>query len=126
MTGFHTPEQVRQMIAEQDRTKRERQFFNTWCSLYPYIERPVTQHRFDESRKWRFDFAWPSCMLAVEINGGDRINGRHNRTEGQDADNEKANTATIEGWRVLRFTGSLLDRDPIGVVNMVARALKAV
>ena len=123
MTTFQTPEQVPQMIAEQDRTKRERQFFNLWKRLQPHMPLPETQVRFDDVRQWRFDFAWSCRMVAVEINGGERINGRHNRPEGQDTDNEKLNIATIKGWRVLRFTGSLLDRDPISVVNLVAEAL---
>jgi very-short-patch-repair endonuclease len=67
---------------------------------------PETQVRFDDTRRWRFDFAWPSARLAVEVNGGEWSQGRHNRAAGMRGDYEKINTATIQGWRVLQFAGS--------------------
>jgi very-short-patch-repair endonuclease len=63
----------------------------------------VREHRFDPSRRWRFDFAWPAHMLAVEIEGGVWSGGRHTRGAGFVGDCEKYNTATLAGWRVLRF-----------------------
>ena len=38
--------------------------------------RPQREYRFDDVRKWRFDFAWPSLMFAVEVEGRERGN-RH-------------------------------------------------
>lgn len=42
---------------------------------------PVAEYRFHETRKWRFDHAWPDRKLALEIDGGVWQNGggRHNR-----------------------------------------------
>ncbi len=57
-------------------------------------------------RKWRADFAYTDIRLLVEIEGGEWINGRHNRNLGKDA--EKYNWAVLLGWRVLRFTGSMV------------------
>ena len=57
-------------------------------------------------RKWRADFAYTKIRLLVEIEGGEFINGRHNRNLRKDA--EKYNWAVVLGWRVLRFTGSML------------------
>lgn len=57
-------------------------------------------------RKWRADFAYTSIKLLVEIEGGEWINGRHNRKLADDA--SKYNNAVLLGWRVLRFTGSML------------------
>ena len=37
------------------------------------------------------------------------------------ADYVKLNLATAGGWRVLRFTSNMLDDDPVGVVEQVAR-----
>lgn len=68
----------------------------------------VEEHRFDASRRWRFDFAWPSRMLAVEVEGGTHSGGRHTRGSGYAADCEKYNEAQLQGWRVLRFTGDHL------------------
>ena len=59
----------------------------------------VREHRFHETRRWRFDFAFPSVRLAVEIEG----RGRHQSVKGVRDDCEKYNEATRLGWRVLRF-----------------------
>ena len=64
---------------------------------------PITEHQFDDKRKWRFDLAWPDRKIAVEIEGGH--GGRHQRFYGYANDCEKYNQATILGWRVYRFTG---------------------
>lgn len=64
----------------------------------------VAEHRFASPRKWRFDFAHEEIMVAVEIEGGLWIRGRHNRPKSMIADMEKYNTATILGWRLLRYT----------------------
>jgi very-short-patch-repair endonuclease len=66
--------------------------------------KPLRECRFAEPRKWRFDFAFPVSRIAVEIEGGTRMNGRHNRHDGFEKDAEKYNEAAIRGWRVLRFT----------------------
>lgn len=62
----------------------------------------VREHRFHTVRRWRFDFAWPDEMLAVEAEGGLHNQGRHLREYGKDC--EKYNEATLAGWRVLRVT----------------------
>jgi very-short-patch-repair endonuclease len=66
---------------------------------------PVREYRFDPQRRWRFDFAWPDRMLAVEIEGGTWSGGRHTRGSGYEADLEKYNAAALSGWTVLRFSG---------------------
>jgi hypothetical protein len=85
----------------------------------------VEEHRFDADRKWRFDFAWPSRMLAVEVEGGTHSGGRHTRGAGYAADCEKYNAATIAGWRVLRFTGDHLRGDPSAAMATLRRAMEA-
>jgi very-short-patch-repair endonuclease len=62
-------------------------------------------------RKWRFDFAIPEAMLAIEIEGGLWITGRHNRASGFVKDMEKYNTAATLGWRVLKFTPQEIQKD---------------
>lgn len=64
------------------------------------------EFRFDRSRRWRFDFAWPEAMLAVEIDGGTWAGGRHARGAGFESDCTKHNAATLEGWSIMRFTGT--------------------
>lgn len=64
-----------------------------------------SQYRFHEARRWRFDFAFPASMVALEIDGGIWSGGRHTRGLGFSKDVEKLNEATLLGWRVLRATG---------------------
>jgi len=55
-------------------------------------------YSFDRSRRWTFDFAFPSQKLALEVDG------RYHRTfKGQRNDSEKFNEATRQGWRMLRL-----------------------
>lgn len=66
---------------------------------------PEREHRFHPSRRWRFDFAWPSWKLAVEIDGGTFARGRtsgHTSISGMARDREKDAEAAILGWAVLR------------------------
>jgi very-short-patch-repair endonuclease len=71
---------------------------------------PVPEHRFHPTRKWRFDFAWPELKLALEIEGGLYVKGRHVRGAGAEADCVKYAEALVLGWRVLRVSpGQLRD-----------------
>ena len=64
--------------------------------------------RFAPPRRWRFDFAWPQQRIALEIEGGAWVGGRHNRGAGYVNDLEKYNTATLLGWRLLRVTPEMV------------------
>lgn len=72
---------------------------------------PVEEYRFDDSRKWRFDYAWVERGIALEIEGGTRSvpgGGRHQRHKGYQNDCRKYNRATLSGWKVLRFTSEMI------------------
>ncbi|HHX8586731.1 TPA: endonuclease domain-containing protein [Vibrio alginolyticus] len=69
---------------------------------------PEKEYRFHETRRWRFDFAYPEHQLAVEVEGGTWAGGRHTRGSGYEKDCEKYNEAALRGWSVLRFTGSMI------------------
>lgn len=65
---------------------------------------PEREYRFHPVRRWRFDFAWPNLMVAVEVEGGIYAHGRHTRGAGFAADCVKYNEALMAGWQVLRVT----------------------
>ena len=73
------------------------------------LPEPVREYRFHPVRKWRFDFAWPGRMLAVEVEGGTWAHGRHTRGAGYERDTEKYNTAVEFGWKVLRYTSAQVE-----------------
>lgn len=71
----------------------------------------LPEYRFDSSRRWRFDYAIPSAMIAVEVEGGVWSNGRHTRGKGYLGDMEKYNRANVLGWRLIRVTPQELTRN---------------
>lgn len=80
------------------------------------------EYRFHPKRQWRFDFAWPQAMVAVEIDGGTNLGGRHIRPEGFRKDCIKLNSAVLMGWRVLRGD-SMMVKDGT-LLDAIAEALK--
>jgi hypothetical protein len=75
------------------------------------------EFRFDETRKFRADFRVerfaeneagryirPQLKILIDIQGSVWAQGRHSRGAGYTVDCEKANLATMQGWRFLRFT----------------------
>lgn len=81
-------------------------------ALFCFIHKlePVREYRFAPARKWRFDFAFPEHMLAVEVEGGVHRAGRHSRGAGMEADMEKYNHASKMGWKVLRYSTEMVLR----------------
>jgi very-short-patch-repair endonuclease len=86
------------------------------------VRTPRTEYRFHETRRWRFDLAWPAERVAVEIEGGRWVGGRHTRGAGFEADMEKYNEAALLGWTVIRVTPGMV-RDGRALAY-VERALK--
>lgn len=65
---------------------------------------PVSEYRFAPPRRWRFDLAWPAGLVALEVEGGVWVGGRHVRGSGFERDLEKYNRAALLGWCLLRVT----------------------
>jgi hypothetical protein len=84
----------------------------------------VAEYRFHPRRRWRFDWAWPSARVALEIEGGAWTQGRHTRGKGFVADMEKYNAATLAGWRVLRVTPQQFENGEAGRLVRLALALR--
>jgi very-short-patch-repair endonuclease len=74
------------------------------------LPQPQREHRFYETRRWKFDYAWPGHKIAVEAEGGVWSGGRHVRGAGYLGDMEKYNEAALLGWIVLRFTPDQIQR----------------
>lgn len=63
-------------------------------------------------------------MIAVEIEGGSWINGRHTRGKGYRNDCEKYLEAAILGWTVLRFTSDMLRENPLWPIESVKKIIE--
>lgn len=62
---------------------------------------PKLEYQFCD-RRWRFDFAWPDSMVALEVEGGVFTAGAHASVKGILNDINKYNAAQHLGWRVIR------------------------
>jgi len=103
----HSPLPVKTSSGRVDTRSRAKDFITLnlqyWCN-----EKSVTlveEHRFDKERRFKFDFAIPAMMIAVEFEGGIFIqNSSHNSAKMLTKDTDKYNLAQSLGWKVLRFT----------------------
>jgi very-short-patch-repair endonuclease len=96
------PKLTTQNLAALQRSVRDKAFLRKCerMKLGPVIQEYV----FAPPRKWRFDFAWPASRIALEVDGGVWVSGRHTRGAGWLKDAEKMNEAAAMGWRVLHIT----------------------
>ena len=69
---------------------------------------PQLEHRPFLEARWRFDLAYPTIKLAIELDGAGRQGrlGGHQTHSGRIRDMTKANAAIEHGWRVLRYPTS--------------------
>ena len=87
---------------------RGEECFAQHCKAYNLS--PEREYAFTSGRMWRFDFAWPRDMVAVEVEGGTKFGmSRHSRGDGFIGDCRKYNRAAMLGWRVFRFTTVMVE-----------------
>lgn len=70
------------------------------------LPEPTLQFRAVPGRKFRWDLAYPEKMLLVEVQGGIWNVGAHSSGVGINRDLEKANLATLLGYRCLLVTSN--------------------
>ena len=83
------------------------------------------EHRFHESRMWRLDFWFAGARLAVEIDGGGWVGGRHSRGTGIENDCEKASHIAMAGHRLMRVTPGQIKRGEALKWILVALGLRS-
>lgn len=86
----------------------------------PLLEPEV---RFHEKRRWRFDYAIPRAMIAIELEGGIHKRRGHAGPEGYIKDCRKYNAATADGWRVFRLASGMMTDEDVGALAATARRL---
>ena len=90
------------------------------CQLHG-IPTPAAEYRFAPPRRWRFDWAWPAQMCALEGQGGLFVHGRHSRGAALLNEHDKLNRAAGLGWRVLYCTPQTLES--VEIMNAIRLAL---
>jgi len=68
----------------------------------------VQQYRYVKGRKHRADFAFPEQRLIVEVDGGVYNRKAHGSISGILRDMERSNLAAVNGYRVMRYTPSVI------------------
>jgi very-short-patch-repair endonuclease len=91
------------------------------------LSEPVREYQFMPGRKFRFDFAWPELMLAVELDGGTWSGGRHTTGQGFQGDCRKLNLAVSLGWQVYRGDSVMVKSgELVGFIEqIIGRAITA-
>ena len=92
---------TRELAKRKKKTETQAPLLVSQCAALR-LPIPVLEYYFHPTRRWRFDLAWPDYRLAVEIDGGGWVNGRHSRGAGIEDDAEKLAEAVLKGWRVFR------------------------
>ena len=65
-----------------------------------------TEYQAIPGRKFRFDFAWPSKRVLVEVQGAVFVRGGHSTGVGITRDALKSNLAVLAGWKPLVVTAA--------------------
>jgi very-short-patch-repair endonuclease len=92
----------KESVKDNATTRAEPAFF--YLLTYHAINLPVKEHMGIPGRKYRFDYAWLTEKVAVEIQGGVYTKHAHGSITGILAGYRKANECAKYGWRVLYFT----------------------
>lgn len=89
------------------KSSKEKKWINTqiwaWCQEKG-LKFETELKNWHPARKWRFDWAIPSMMIAIEYEGIYSDISRHTTVNGYSEDADKYRAAAILGWIVLRYT----------------------
>jgi len=106
MSGLEEALLMQMQAAKLPAPEREYRFAAHHVGLGKGIKSRLSQEAL---RDWRFDFAWPDFGLAVEVEGGIYVSGRHTRGYGYEMDLLKYSKAMLLGWTVYRCGKSLIN-----------------
>ena len=115
--GFHHRLCVSTRPFDRDRAETSNHAF-----AFLYVQAPVLEYRVDFLISFRFDQDCSLHLIVVECDG----HAFHERTKEQAArDKKRDRDMTSAGFKVLRFTGSEIYRDPETCAREVSKFLDA-
>ena len=106
-------------------TADKKDIFLYYWKLFGVDYTVTPEYQFASPRKWRFDWAFITQRVAIEVEGGVFVYGAHNRGFHFTSDCEKYNTASAMNWLVFRFTPDMLQDDPQKCILQVLEGLFA-
>lgn len=127
---------AQQQLADAEREARD--LAPLFADAWRYVaDRPIEasgwrrEFLFNPDRGWRADFAHVSTRVLVEVDGGQKLAAINKRTgkpfaigrHSSDEDHWKIATAVSLGWKVFQFTPTMLTKDPVRCVTLVALAM---
>lgn len=119
--------EYRRLDQEANASRLEETFLLLWNEITDN-EPLVREYKFHPTRKWRADFYHKGSNTLIEIEGGTRRGGRHNRADGYARDTEKYNAASALGYNIQRLTDVNLDYENVkkiaNVAGLVAKGTK--
>ena len=101
-------------------------FETTWrACASPLTPAPVREYDPGvPGRRFRLDFAWPAAKVAVEVQGGEWVGGRHSRGGGYTRDCERHNLLVAEGWTMFYVTSTMLTNNPWRCVTLIEATVR--
>lgn len=117
--------EAQKKLEQARRESLKRAFETLWKSLGGPELQP--EYQFHPERGWRFDYAYvkPRMLIAVELEGGTWVGGRHNRPKGYADDCTKYNEAVRLNWKVFRLTSDMLANDPVGHLLPIIKLIES-
>ena len=98
----------------------EREFITKFTERHP-TNKPIREYHFHPTRKFRFDFAWPSKKVALEVHG---YGPGHFSLEGMTKDFDKHMLALELNWKVIYLTSRHLTKTKFeGVMKTLEKLL---
>jgi hypothetical protein len=110
--GSETPEKPVEALNLPSGPSGPSKLENAADTLFSLLGAPewVREHPGIPGRKFRFDFAWPEQMVAVEINGGIfKAQSGHRSISGLERDYNKANLAQLHGWAYFQLSPRMIE-----------------
>lgn len=93
-------------VAQLPKPERELRFAAERVGSAPGMRERLKKYSLQD---WRFDLAWREHKLAVELNGGNYVGGRHSNATQLTGEYRKINKAQQLGWVVLIFDRKLVE-----------------
>jgi hypothetical protein len=97
-------------------SKLELKFINLWQQLHPSIKL-ISEVKLIPNRRFRFDFVHMDSKTAIELNGGNFINGRHTRPVALNNEYEKMNLALLNGYQVFILSSQMINEKWVNEIS---------